>query len=63
MNVSDFELIAEILVSRSGVELPREKAYLLESRLNPVTRKWGFQGFDELARAVREDGRHAYRSH
>ena len=59
MNVSDFELVADILKSRSGLELPREKAYLLESRLNPVARKWSFRGFDELARAVRQSGEDA----
>ena len=53
MNVSDFELIAEILKDRSGLALNKEKAYLLESRLNPVARKWNFSGFDELAQVIR----------
>ncbi|MFQ5773269.1 MAG: CheR family methyltransferase [Kiloniellaceae bacterium] len=53
MNVSDFELIAQILKERSGLALSKEKAYLLESRLNPVARKWNFAGFDELAQAIR----------
>ncbi|MCZ6863516.1 MAG: protein-glutamate O-methyltransferase [Alphaproteobacteria bacterium] len=53
MNVTDFELIAEILKDRSGLSLNKEKAYLLESRLNPVARKWSFSGFDELAQAIR----------
>jgi chemotaxis protein methyltransferase CheR len=33
--------------------LNKEKAYLLESRLNPVARKWSFDGFDALAQAIR----------
>jgi len=53
MNVSDFELIAQLLKERSGLSLSKEKAYLLESRLNPVARKWNFAGFDELAQAIR----------
>jgi len=53
MNVSDFELIAQLLKERSGLALNKDKAYLLESRLNPVARKWNFAGFDELAQAVR----------
>lgn len=53
MNVSDFELIGQILKERSGLALTKEKAYLLESRLNPVARKWNFAGFDELAAAIR----------
>ena len=56
MNVNDFELIADILKERSGFTLARERAYLLESRLSSVARKWKFQGFDELAGAVRENG-------
>jgi len=53
MNVTDFELIAQLLKERSGLALNKEKAYLLESRLNPVARKWSFSGFDELAQAIR----------
>jgi chemotaxis protein methyltransferase CheR len=53
MNVTDFELIAKILKERSGLALNKEKAYLLESRLNPVARKWSFDGFDALAQAIR----------
>ncbi len=53
MNVTDFELIAQLLRERSGLALNKEKAYLLESRLNPVARKWNFSGFDELAQAIR----------
>ena len=56
MNVTDFEIIAELLKERSGLALNKEKAYLLESRLNPVARKWNFSGFDELAQAIRSKG-------
>ena len=55
MNVTDFELIAQLLKERSGLALNKEKAYLLESRLNPVARKWNFSGFDELAQAIRNN--------
>ncbi|MEE8188514.1 MAG: protein-glutamate O-methyltransferase [Kiloniellales bacterium] len=55
MNVNDFELIAKILMERSGLALNKDKAYLLESRLNPVARKWSFAGFDELAQAIRSN--------
>jgi len=56
MNVTDFEVIAALLKERSGLALNKEKAYLLESRLNPVARKWNFSGFDELAQAIRTKG-------
>jgi chemotaxis protein methyltransferase CheR len=59
MNVSDFELIAQLLKERSGLALNKEKAYLLESRLNPVARKWNFSGLDELAQAIRNSGEEA----
>lgn len=55
MNVTDFEMIAQLLKERSGLALNKEKAYLLESRLNPVARKWNFSGFDELAQAIRSN--------
>ena len=53
MNVNDFELIAKLLYKNSGLVLGKNKAYLLESRLNPVARKWNLKGFDELAQALR----------
>ena len=53
MNVSDFEVIAKLLKERSGLVLSQEKAYLLESRLGPVARKWEFSGFDQLCEALR----------
>ena len=59
MNVTDFEIIAQLLKERSGLALNKEKAYLLESRLNPVARKWNFSGFDELAQAIRNTGEEA----
>ena len=38
MNVNDFNYIAQLLYQRSGLVITQEKAYLLESRLNPVRR-------------------------
>ncbi len=55
MNVTDFEMIAQLLKERSGLALNKDKAYLLESRLNPVARKWSFAGFDELAQGIRNN--------
>ena len=46
MNVNDFKYIAQLLHDRSGLVLGEEKAYLLESRLNPVARKWEFKSLD-----------------
>jgi chemotaxis protein methyltransferase CheR len=53
MNVNDFEFIAQLLYQRSGLVITQEKAYLLESRLNPVARKWDLDGIDALIAALR----------
>ncbi|HYD98411.1 MAG TPA: protein-glutamate O-methyltransferase [Alphaproteobacteria bacterium] len=53
MKVEDFDMFCTLLKQRSGLVLSRDKAYLLESRLMPVARKWNFKGLDDLAVAVR----------
>lgn len=53
MKVEDFDMFATLLKQRSGLVLTRDKAYLLESRLMPVARKWGLKGLDDLSSAVR----------
>ncbi len=53
MNVQDFELLAGILKHRSGLVLSKEKVYLLESRLMPVARKYGFKNLDEVVGSIR----------
>ena len=53
MRVDDFDMFAMLLKQRSGLVLTKDKAYLLESRLMPVARKWKMKGLDELASTVR----------
>jgi len=53
MKVEDFDMLCTLLKQRSGLVLTKDKAYLLESRLMPVARKWSLKGLDELAQAVR----------
>jgi len=53
MKPEDFELFQTLLKQRSGLVLSKDKAYLLESRLMPVARKWGLKGLEELVRDVR----------
>ncbi|OYQ32527.1 chemotaxis protein CheR [Niveispirillum lacus] len=53
MKVEDFDMFCTLLRQRSGLVLTPDKAYLLESRLMPVARKWSMKGLDELASAVR----------
>jgi chemotaxis protein methyltransferase CheR len=53
MNVNDFEFVCKILKDRSGLIMSNDKAYLLESRLLPVARKWKLATFDDLIRLMR----------
>ncbi|MBY3754300.1 chemotaxis protein CheR [Azospirillum formosense] len=53
MRVEDFDMFSTLLKQRSGLVLTRDKAYLLESRLMPVARKWNMKGLEELAVTVR----------
>jgi len=48
-----FSLLANLLREKSGLALPRDKEYLLESRLTPVARKHGFDSIDAMCAAVR----------
>ncbi len=53
MTGDDFNLISGLLKERSGLVLTPDKAYLLESRLLPVARKWNRKSLAELAMALR----------
>lgn len=53
MKTEDFDLFQAVLKQRSGLVLTRDKAYLLESRLTPVARRWNMKDLGELAGAIR----------
>lgn len=53
MNASDFQMMATMLKEQSGLVITPEKAYLVENRLQPVARKWGFGNLDQLVGALR----------
>lgn len=50
---SDHAFIAEFVVQRSAIVLEPSKAYLIESRLNPVAREHGLSGIGELVEKIR----------
>ena len=54
MKPADFELLASTIKARSGLVLTPEKAYLLESRLLPVVRKYNLRTLEELTDVVRK---------
>lgn len=49
----DFDLLADLLKTRSGLVLTPEKVYLLESRLTPIARKRGLAGLPDLVNELR----------
>ncbi|QJE73553.1 protein-glutamate O-methyltransferase [Aerophototrophica crusticola] len=53
MKVEDFDMFCTLLRQRSGLVLTKDKAYLLESRLMPVARKWNLKGLEDLAAVIR----------
>lgn len=53
MRTDDFDLLIRIVRERSGLVLTQDKAYLLESRLMPVARKFGAKSVDDLVAMVR----------
>ena len=55
MNQKDFAYLAELLRRRSGLLLTQQKAHLVEGRLAPVTRRFGFKDSAALMRELRHD--------
>jgi chemotaxis protein methyltransferase CheR len=53
MKPEDFELFSTMVRQRSGLLLSPDKAYLLESRLVPVARKWNLKTLEEIAQSLR----------
>lgn len=54
MRVEDFDLFSKMLYQKSGLVLTKEKAYLLESRLMPVARRWNLPDLSDLANILRQ---------
>ncbi len=53
MKTDDFQLFAALLKKNSGLVLTQDKAYLLESRLMPVARRWETKDLADLAHRLR----------
>ncbi|MGE3624511.1 MAG: protein-glutamate O-methyltransferase CheR [Bdellovibrionales bacterium] len=53
MRLEDFDLLAGIVKQRTGLVLTNDKAYLLESRLPSLVRKYSLKTVDDLAQAAR----------
>lgn len=53
MRITDFDIYRDILKARSGLSITQDKAYLLDSRLTPVAKKWGYASLEALTMALR----------
>ncbi len=53
MKTEDFDFLSRAVRDRSGLTLTPDKAYLLESRLLPVARRFGAKTLDEFIATVR----------
>ena len=53
MKAEDFDFLCKVVRERSGLQLTRDKAYLLESRLLPVARRYGAKSLEEFIDSVR----------
>ncbi len=53
MNITDFEIYKDLLKEQSGLVLGQEKIYLIESRLSPIAKKWGFDNLDAMTWALK----------
>lgn len=53
MNIADFDIYKDLLKEKSGLVLSQDKAYLVESRLNPVAKKWGYDGIAVMTQVMR----------
>lgn len=53
MTPDEFQFLSDLLRSRSGLVLTRDKAYLIENRVMPVIRRRRYQGMKDLLEGVR----------
>jgi chemotaxis protein methyltransferase CheR len=49
----DYEYLRKLLKDRSGLDLSADKQYLIESRLLPLSRKFGMAGISELVQKMK----------
>jgi len=52
MKLVDFDIYANLLKEKSGLNLTQDKCYLIESRLNPIAKKWGYENVNTMTVAL-----------
>ncbi len=53
MNIADFDIYKDLLKENSGLVLTQDKSYLIDSRLNPVAKKWGYNDVAAMTSVLR----------
>ncbi|KRA56197.1 chemotaxis protein CheR [Caulobacter sp. Root655] len=53
MTPDDMDLLAALARNRAGLRIESDKAYLVESRLNPLARREGFESIEAMVAALR----------
>lgn len=53
MKVADFELYKSLLYDKSGLVITPDKSYLLDSRLTPIAKKWGYPTLEIMTLQLR----------
>lgn len=52
MRITDFDIYKDLLREKSGLNLTPENSYMLESRLSPVAKKWGYTSMETMTIAL-----------
>lgn len=52
MKITDFDMYRDLLHEKSGLVLTQDKSYLLESRLKPISKQWGYDTLDAMTMAL-----------
>lgn len=53
MHITDFDIYKDLLKEKSGLLLSQDKSYLLETRLSPIAKKWGYESIKDMTHALR----------
>ena len=52
MKLTDFDIYSNLMKEKSGLVLTEDKVYMLESRLNPIAKKWGYNSLETMTIAL-----------
>jgi chemotaxis protein methyltransferase CheR len=52
MRITDFDVYKDLLREKSGLHLIPDQSYMLDSRLGPIAKKWGYFSLESMTVAV-----------